>query len=175
MTESRSALSVTELSKRIHSVLEECFPELWVEGEVSDPRPYPSGHTYFKLKDSESQISAVIFKGAAASIRFKLEHGLVVLARGRVTTYMKRGEYQFVVNALEPKETGALQLAFEQLKRKLQAEGLFEAGRKKPLPPFPARIGVITSSAGAAVRATGIATPEVISTISPHSVSVMSR
>ncbi|MBI3299836.1 MAG: exodeoxyribonuclease VII large subunit [Elusimicrobia bacterium] len=148
----RAALSVTELSRRIHDTLEETFPEVWVEGELSDPRPYPSGHTYFKLKDAESQISAVIFRGDAAAIRFKLEHGLQVLARGRVTTYMKRGEYQFIVNAMEPKEVGALQLAFEQLKKKLQAEGLFDDTRKRAIPAYPASVGIVTSSAGAAVR-----------------------
>ncbi|MDE2293528.1 MAG: exodeoxyribonuclease VII large subunit [Elusimicrobia bacterium] len=148
----RRALTVTQLNQRIHMLLEEAFSEVWVEGEVSDPRTYPSGHTYFKLKDAESQLSAVLFRGVASSLRFKLEHGLVVLARGRVTTYMKRGETQLVVTAVEPKEAGALQLAFEQLKAKLQAEGLFDEGRKRPLPPYPKVVGVVTSSAGAAVH-----------------------
>ena len=145
------ALSVTELNRRVHSVLEERFAEVWVAGEVSDPRAYPSGHTYFKLKDAESQLSAVLFKGAAAGLRFTLEHGLAVTVRGRVSSYVKRGEVQLIVDRVEPAGAGALQLAFEQLKAKLTSEGLFDESRKKPLPAFPGRIGVVTSSAGAAV------------------------
>ncbi len=146
------ALTVTELNKRVHSVLEECFAEVWVAGEVSDPRAYPSGHTYFKLKDAESQLSAVLFKGAVAGMRFTLEHGLAVTVRGRVSTYIKRGEVQLIVDHVEPAGAGALQLAFEQLKAKLAAEGLFDEARKRPLPAFPRRVGVVTSSAGAAVH-----------------------
>ena len=146
------ALTVTELNRRIHDLMESTFAEVWVEGEVSDPKTYPSGHTYFTLKDAESQLSAVLFKGVAAGVRFKLEHGLVVLARGRVSTYMKRGQYQLIVSALEPKSAGALQLAFEQLKKKLEAEGLFDEERKRPLPAFPERIGIVTSLQGAAIR-----------------------
>ena len=146
------ALSVTQLNERVHGLLEESFSDVWVEGEVSDPRTFPSGHTYFTLKDAESQISAVLFKGAASALRFKLEHGLEVLARGRVTTYVKRGQVQLVVSHVEPLAAGALQLAFEQLKKKLSAEGLFDESRKKPLPKFPERIGVVTSVQGAALR-----------------------
>jgi len=145
-------LTVTQLNARIQGVLEETFPDAWVEGEISDPRTFPSGHTYFTLKDAESQISAVLFKGAASAVRFTLEHGLHVVARGRVTTYMKRGQYQFIVSRVEPKTAGALQLAFEQLKKRLESEGLFAAERKRPIPSFPERVGVVTSLQGAAVR-----------------------
>jgi exodeoxyribonuclease VII large subunit len=136
----------------VHDLLESGFPDVWVEGEVSDPRAYPSGHTYFTLKDAEAQISAVLFKGFSANLKFKVEHGLQVLARGRVSTYIKRGQYQFIATCLEPKAAGALQLAFEQLKKKLQAEGLFDEARKRRLPPFPRRIGIVTSLKGAAIR-----------------------
>ncbi|PIP82823.1 MAG: exodeoxyribonuclease VII large subunit [Elusimicrobia bacterium CG_4_9_14_3_um_filter_62_55] len=146
------ALSVAELSRRIHDTLESVFPGQWVEGEISDPRTFPSGHAYFTLKDPEAQISAVLFKGAASGVRFKLEHGLEVLAYGRVSSYVKRGQYQFIVSQMKPKRAGALQLAFEQLKRKLEAEGLFDKGRKRPLPAFPERIGLVTSRQGAALR-----------------------
>jgi len=145
-------LSVTQLNKLIHETLEGSFSSVWVEGEISGPRAYPSGHTYFTLKDADSQLSAVLFKGVAAGVRFKLEQGLIVLARGRVTTYMKRGQYQLIVSELRPKSAGALQLAFEQLKAKLESQGLFAEERKKPLPPFPACVGIITSSAGAALH-----------------------
>ena len=146
------ALSVTELNSRIHDLLEGAFAEVWVEGEVSDPRPYPSGHVYFTLKDEQSQLSAVMFRSDSSRLRFSLEHGLLVLARGRVSTYLKRGQVQLVVSQIEPKAAGALQLAFEQLKKRLEAEGLFAPERKKKIPPFPERIGIVTSLQGAALR-----------------------
>ncbi len=146
------ALTVTELNSRVHDFLEGAFAEVWVEGEVSDPRPYPSGHVYFTLKDEQSQLSAVMFRSDSARLRFSLEHGLLVLARGRVSTYLKRGQVQLVVSEVEPKAAGALQLAFEQLKKRLEAEGLFAPERKKALPPFPERIGIVTSLQGAALR-----------------------
>jgi len=145
-------LTVTELNQRIRDLLEGQFSSIWVEGEVSTPKTYPSGHTYFTLKDEQSQLSAVLFRGVSSRLKFKLEHGLVVLARGRVSAYLKRGQYQLIVEALEPKQKGALQLAFEQLKKKLEAEGLFDPGRKRPLPDLPQRIGIVTSPKGAAVR-----------------------
>ncbi|MFA5138074.1 MAG: exodeoxyribonuclease VII large subunit [Elusimicrobiota bacterium] len=146
------ALSVSELNRRAQSLLESSFPEVWVEGEVSDPRTYPSGHTYFTLKDAESSVSAVIFKGAASGLKFKLEHGLKVLALGRVSLYLPRGQYQLICTRLQPKQIGDLQLAFEQLKKKLASEGLFDESRKKSLPRLPRRIGIVTSLQGAAVR-----------------------
>ncbi len=145
-------LSIAELSRRIHDTLESVFPGVWVEGEISDPRTFPSGHTYLTLKDSEAQISAVLFKGAASGIQFKLEHGLEVMAYGRVSTYMKRGQYQFIVSQMKPKKAGSLQLAFEQLKKKLAEEGLFDEERKQSLPAFPERVGLVTSRQGAALR-----------------------
>src|SRR5262249_11799585 len=113
---------------------------------------YPSGHTYFTLKDADSQISTVLFKGAASGMKFQLTHGLVIVARGRVSMYTKRGQVQLIVSVVQPKAQGALQLAFEQLKAKLQAEGLFDAARKKPIPQFPETIGIVTSLQGAAIR-----------------------
>jgi exodeoxyribonuclease VII large subunit len=144
--------TITELNEQIHELMEASFPELWVEGEISNCRAYPSGHTYLTLKDEGSQIAAVLFKGAAWGLKFKLEDGLKILARGRVSTYIKRGDLQFVMSAVEPREKGALQLAFEQLKAKLEAEGLFAPERKKPLPAYPKSVGIVTSLQGAAVR-----------------------
>ncbi len=144
--------TVAELNETIHELLEASFGEVWVEGEISNCRAYPSGHTYFTLKDAQAQISAVLFKGAAWGLKFKPADGLKVLARGRVSSYVKRGDVQLVVSSLEPREKGALQLAFEQLKARLEKEGLFDAARKRPLPPYPERVGVVTSLHGAAIR-----------------------
>ena len=144
--------TVSELNAQIHALLEASFPELWVEGELSNCRAYPSGHTYMTLKDAGSQIKAVLFKGSAWSLKFKPEDGLKVLARARISSYIARGELQLIISAMEPKEKGALQLAFEQLKAKLESEGLFEDSRKKPLPAFPRRVGIVTSLQGAAVH-----------------------
>jgi exodeoxyribonuclease VII large subunit len=148
----RRTLTVTELNASVHELLEASFSELWVEGEVSNCKTYPSGHTYLTLKDEKSQVRAVLFKGASFGLRFKLQDGLKVLARCRVTSYEPRGELQLILSAVEPREKGALQLALEQLKARLQAEGLFDEERKKPLPPFPRSVGVVTSGSGAAVR-----------------------
>ncbi|MBI4370775.1 MAG: exodeoxyribonuclease VII large subunit [Elusimicrobia bacterium] len=148
----RRVLTVSQLNAQVHELLEASFPELWVEGEVSNCKAYPSGHTYLTLKDEKSQVRAVLFKGASYGLKFKLQDGLKVLARGRVTSYEPRGELQLVLSAVEPREKGALQLALEQLKAKLAAEGLFAEERKKPLPPYPRMVGVVTSGQGAAVR-----------------------
>jgi exodeoxyribonuclease VII large subunit len=148
----RRVLTVSELNAQVHQLLDASFPELWVEGEVSNCRAYPSGHTYLSLKDEKAQVRAVLFKGASFGLKFKLTDGLKVLARVRVTSYEPRGELQLIINGAEPREKGALQLALEQLKAKLQAEGLFDEERKRPLPPYPKRVGVVTSGAGAAVR-----------------------
>src|SRR6185295_18098761 len=110
-------------------LLEASFPELWVEGEISNCKAYPSGHTYMSLKDEGAQIKAVLFKGAAYGIKFKPVDGLKVLVRGRVSSYAPRGDLQLILSAMEPREKGALQLAFEQLKAKLEAEGLFDEDR----------------------------------------------
>jgi len=148
----RRVFTVSELNAQVHQLLEASFPELWVEGEISNCKAYPSGHTYLSLKDDKAQIKAVLFKGSSFGVRFKFTDGLKILARGRVTSYEPRGDLQFIISAAEPREKGALQLALEQLKAKLQAEGLFDEARKKPLPPFPKSVGVVTSGQGAAVR-----------------------
>jgi exodeoxyribonuclease VII large subunit len=148
----RKVYTVSQVNEQIHELLEASFPELWVEGELSNCRAYPSGHTYMTLKDEGAQIAAVLFKGAAFGLKFKPADGLKVLVRARVSSYVKRGDVQLIVSSMEPREKGALQLAFEQLKARLAAEGLFAEERKKPLPPYPRRAGIITSSQGAAVH-----------------------
>jgi len=153
----RDILTVSALNERIKTLLEEGFALVWVEGEVSNLRRPASGHLYFTLKDAKSQIRAVIFRNPFARSRgrtsdFALEEGMSVVCRGRLTVYPPRGEYQLIIDAVEPRGLGALQKAFEQLKARLEAEGLFAAGRKKPLPFLPARIGVVTSPTGAVVR-----------------------
>ncbi len=125
---------------------------MWLEGEISNLRSPGSGHLYCTLKDDSSQIRTVIFKSTALRLRFGLEDGLHVIVRGRVTVYEPRGEYQIILDHVEPKGRGALQLAFEQLKNRLAAEGLFDQSRKKPLPTFPRTIGMVTSLTGAAVQ-----------------------
>jgi exodeoxyribonuclease VII large subunit len=145
-------VSVSELSARLKSTVERTFTGLAVEGEISNCRQWSSGHVYFTLKDDYAQIRAVVFRMTARQLKFRPEDGMRVIAYGRISVYEVKGEYQLIVDALEPHGLGALQAAFEQLKRKLQAEGLFEAARKRPLPVFPRRIGVVTSLDGAAVR-----------------------
>ena len=152
MEQTRRVFTITELNSQVHGLLESSFPELWVEGEISNCKAYPSGHTYLSLKDDKAQIKAVLFKGSAFGVKFKFTDGLKILARGRVTSYEARGELQFIISAAEPREKGALQLALEQLKAKLAAEGLFAEERKRPLPPFPRSVGLVTSGQGAAVR-----------------------
>jgi exodeoxyribonuclease VII large subunit len=148
----RRILSVSELTREIKDVLEAGFPELWVEGEISNLKIPPSKHIYFTLKDDLSQIRAVCFRMQARSLRFLPEDGLHVLCRGRVSLYEKRGEYQLILEELEPKGVGALQIAFLQLKERLEREGLFDTNRKKTLPFLPQRIGIVTSPAGAVIR-----------------------
>ncbi|HET6277199.1 MAG TPA: exodeoxyribonuclease VII large subunit, partial [Candidatus Polarisedimenticolia bacterium] len=145
-------LTVSELNAMVGSLLEEALPEIWVEGEISNLRRYPSGHTYFTLKDDAAQVAAVLFRGSSLGLRFRPEDGQKVLVRGRVGLYEPRGSFQIIVDRLEPAGLGALQAALEQLKERLGAEGLFTAGRKRPLPLLPRRIGVVTSSRGAAIR-----------------------
>jgi exodeoxyribonuclease VII large subunit len=128
------------------------YGDIWVEGEISNFRPAESGHLYFTLKDDDAQLRVVMFRTQARLLRFRPENGLAILARGRVTIYEARGELQLSAEYLEPKGAGALQIAFEQLKARLQAEGLFDAERKKPIPAMPGRIGIITSPRGAAVQ-----------------------
>src|SRR4030095_8341110 len=144
--------TVSELTFELKNLLEGNFPSIWLSGEVSNFRPHGSGHHYFCLKDASSQIQAVMFRGANRLLKFKLEDGLEVIGNRRIPVYEPRGSYQIVLEYLEPKGLGALQLAFEQLKKKLEAEGLFEAARKRPLPLFPKKIGIVTSPTGAAIR-----------------------
>ena len=151
-TSERRVYTVSELTASIKTTLEEGFPMVWVEGEISNLRTPGSGHAYFTLKDEGAQISAVLFRGRGRRVRFELEDGMQVLAFGGLDVYAARGQYQLVVEMMEPKGLGALQLAFEQLKRKLEAEGLFEESRKRPLPAFPRVIGIVTSPTGAAIR-----------------------
>ncbi len=145
-------LTVSEFTAMVRASLETDFSEVWLEGEISNLRAPGSGHLYCTLKDGKSQIRAVIFRSAALRLRFGLEDGLHVVVRGRLSVYEPRGEYQLILDHLEPKGRGALQLAFEQLKRRLEAEGLFNAQRKRLLPVFPWTVGIVTSATGAAVR-----------------------
>lgn len=145
-------LTVSELTGLIRSSIESGFPDLFLEGEISNLRTPGSGHIYCTLKDQSSQIRAVLFRSSAIRVRFTLQEGMQVVVRGRVTVYEPRGEYQIVIESVEPKGIGALQLAFEQLKQKLAAEGLFDEKRKKPLPTFPQTVGLVTSLTGAAIH-----------------------
>lgn len=144
--------TVTQLTTRIRATLERAFPDVWVEGEVSNLRIPSSGHVYFSLNDQESQIRAVLFRRMAAALPFQVENGLTVLAKGRVSVYEPRGDYQLLLDYLEPKGIGALQAAFEQRKKQFEQEGLFDPARKRPLPFLPRRVGVITSGTGAALH-----------------------
>jgi exodeoxyribonuclease VII large subunit len=148
----RRVWSVSELTANLRELLETSFPEIWVEGELSNAKIWQTGHLYFTLKDGGSQIKGVMFRSALRYLKFKPEDGLHVIVRGRISVYDPKGEYQLVGEHMEPHGFGALQLAFEQLKKKLAAEGLFEASRKRPLPALPRRIGIVTSIDGAALR-----------------------
>jgi exodeoxyribonuclease VII large subunit len=148
----RKIYSVSELSQEIRAVFEDQFSDVWVTGEISNYRPASSGHCYFTLKDAKAQLRAVCFRNQARYLKFKPTDGLAVIARGQLSVYEARGEYQLIVEFLEPAGLGALQLAFEQLKTKLAAEGLFELQRKKPLPLLPRTVGIVTSPAGAVIR-----------------------
>ncbi|HEY7521877.1 MAG TPA: exodeoxyribonuclease VII large subunit [Methylomirabilota bacterium] len=148
----RAVLTVSQLADRLRGVLEERFPAVWVEGEISNFKVYTSGHAYFTLKDEGAQLKCVLFRNRARRIRFEPADGLHVLAFGSIEVYAQRGEYQLVVELLEPRGLGALQLAFEQLKERLQREGLFDPARKRALPRFPRKIGIVTSPTGAALR-----------------------
>ena len=151
LTPKRRIFTVGELNAAVRAVLDQEFRDVWVSGEISGIKLASSGHYYFTLKERDAQVKCVAFRSAHRYWKFKPQDGLAVLARGRIDVYEARGEYQLLVEMLEPQGLGALQLAFEQLKRKLAAEGLFDAGRKRPLPRFPRRIGMVTSPRGAAI------------------------
>ncbi len=149
---SNNVLSVTELTKSIKLLLEDNFPRLWVEGEISNYIQHTSGHKYFTLKDENAQIRCVMWKGMGRYLSFEPENGMKVKACGQVTVYEKSGQYQLVVSTMQPAGIGELEIAFQQLKMKLEKEGLFDEHHKKPIPQYPEKIGVITSPTGAAIR-----------------------
>jgi exodeoxyribonuclease VII large subunit len=148
----RSILTVSEASERIKIVLEDTFFDIWVEGEISNLRTPASGHAYLTLKDEHSQIRAVLFKMQRRYLRFDPKDGMLVIARGRISLYEPRGEYQLVIDYMEPKGIGGLQIAFEQLKARLAQAGLFDVTRKRPLPMLPRCLGIVTSPSGAVIR-----------------------
>lgn len=148
----RHIWKVTELVSELRAGIEREFSDLWIEGEICDLRAASSGHIYFTLKDDSGQLAAVLFRKQASLLRFRPENGLYILLRGRLSLYEQRGQVQIVAEHLEPMGAGSLQLAFEQVKRRLQQEGLFAADRKKPLPTFPRCVGIVTSPAGAVIR-----------------------
>ena len=149
---SRSILTVSQLTSEIKTLLERNFDHVWVEGEISNLRLPGSGHLYFTLKDEKAQIRGVMFRLQNRLLKFEPKDGLQVIGYGRITVYEPRGDYQIILDYLEPKGLGALQLAFEQLKEKLAAEGLFDPARKRPIPHLPQKIGIVTSATGAAIR-----------------------
>ncbi len=144
--------SVTELTSELKVLIEDTFTGVWVEGEISNFKHHTSGHMYFTLKDDRGQLRAVMFRGSNRGLQFRPEDGLAVVVFGNVTIYEPRGEYQIYAEYMEPKGRGALQLAFEQLKTRLETEGLFDPARKRPIPLLPERIGIVTSPTGAAIR-----------------------
>jgi exodeoxyribonuclease VII large subunit len=148
----RRVFTVAELNAAMRGLFDQEFSDIWVAGEISDAKVSPSGHHYFSLKDPTGQIKCVCYKGTARFLKFKPQNGIAVLANGSLGIYEPRGECQLIVQRLEPQGHGALQLAFEQLKKKLAAQGLFDAARKRPLPKFPFRIGIVTSPTGAVIR-----------------------
>lgn len=148
----RRIWKVSELVGELRAGIEREFANVWVEGEICDLRPAASGHVYFTLKDDSGQLTAVLFRRQASLLRFRPENGLYVLLRGRLSLYEQRGQVQIIAEHLEPMGAGSLQLAFEQVKRQLQSEGLFDPGRKKPLPAFPRCVGIVTSPSGAVIH-----------------------
>ncbi|MCK4533376.1 exodeoxyribonuclease VII large subunit, partial [bacterium] len=150
--ENRKIYTVTQTNQIVKNLLEDSFPEILVEGEISNFKLHSSGHMYFSLKDETAQISAIIYRGMTFALKFVPEDGMKVIVRGKLTCFTKRGQYQIIISLMEPQGKGALQLAFEQLKEKLKKEGLFDAGKKQKVPFLPQRIGVVTSPTGAAVR-----------------------
>lgn len=145
-------LTVGQLNKMIRRQLETEFASLWLKGEISNFKAHPSGHFYFSLKDKDAQVSAVMFRGYNSQLRFRPEDGMEVVIRGKITVYEPRGNYQVMCESMEPVGAGALQKAFEQLKRKLEGEGLFDQARKRPIPAVPKHIAIVTSPSGAAIR-----------------------
>ncbi len=152
MEEPRKIYKVSEINKIAKNLLEEEFPEIWLEGEISNFTLHSSGHLYFSLKDEDAQINAIMYKWQAGQLEFVPENGMKVIAQGKISVFVKGGRYQIIVYGLKPIGIGALQQAFEQLKRKLEREGLFDKARKRPIPMLPQKIGIVTSPTGAAIR-----------------------
>lgn len=152
MPEERNIVSVTDITRRIKGVLERGFSEVWVQGEISNCKLHTSGHMYFTLKDEGAQLSAVMWRSRVAQLLFRPSDGLKVIVRGNITVYEPRGNYQIDCLQIQPVGAGELQLAFERLKQKLSAEGLFDEEHKKPLPSYPQVIGIVTSPTGAAIQ-----------------------
>ena len=154
MTTDKQIITVAQLNAYIKELLDQepNVPKVLVRGEISNYRPHPSGHMYFSLKDGEASVSAVMFRGDAYRLRFKPENGMQVLVSGRVSLFVKSGQFQIYVNEMHPEGAGDLFVAFEQMKKKLEAEGLFDPSKKKPIPAYPRRIGLVTAPSGAAVR-----------------------
>ena len=148
----RRPLSVSDLTLQVKDVLEDALPPCWVMGEISEFTRHSSGHRYFTLVDDFSQLSCVMFKWQGRGVRFVPERGMQILVQGHISVYERGGRYQFYVTRLQPAGVGELALAFEQMKNRLEDEGLFDAERKRPLPPFPRSVGVVTSASGAAIR-----------------------
>src|SRR2546422_4718838 len=148
----RRIWTVRDLVSTVRTHIEREYGDVWVEGEISNFRAHDSGHLYFTLKDQNAQIRAVMFRSSARLLRFRPDNGMQIVLRGRVTVYEDRGELQISAEYIEPKGAGALQIAFEQLKAKLGAEGLFDQSRKKPIPPMPRHIGIVTSPQAAALH-----------------------
>ena len=152
MEQLRKIYKVSELNMVVKNLLEGEFTEIWLEGEISNLTLHSSGHLYFSLKDEEAQISAIMYRWQVGELEFAPENGMMVIARGKISVFVKGGRYQIIVHALEPLGIGALQQAFEQLKRKLEKEGLFDKAHKRPIPMLPQKIGIVTSPTGAAIR-----------------------
>ncbi|HEX7296092.1 MAG TPA: exodeoxyribonuclease VII large subunit, partial [Pyrinomonadaceae bacterium] len=148
----RRPLTVSQLTNSVRTTLESRFASVWVEGEISNFKAHSSGHWYFTLKDEGAQIRAKCFRSSNQRIRFRPHDGLHVRARGKLSVFAARGDYELVVESLDPVGAGALRIAFEQLRDRLQAEGLFAKELKRPLPVFPRRVGIVTSPTGAAIR-----------------------
>lgn len=152
LKQERKIYSVSEITRDIRLILEDSFPNVWIEGEVSNFNRHTSGHCYFSLKDAESVLACVLFKSSACKVKFKIEDGMSLICFGRISVYNKRGQYQLYVEEIEPKGVGSLQLAFAQLKEKLSKEGLFDGSHKRPIPFLPERIGIVTSPTGAVIK-----------------------
>ena len=152
MERDNQILTVSDLTSQIKEIVEGSFPLVWIEGEVSNFTHHRSGHMYFTLKDEQAELRSVMFRGLNQFIRFKPEEGMKIIAQGKISVYQQRGQYQLMVQQMEPAGIGTLYLAFESLKKQLLDEGIFDLKWKKELPPFPKRIGIITSSSGAAIQ-----------------------